>query len=104
MIARAVFFDDCEIGVYAQHVYGSLDPKTGLPKQRMIQRVMERIVDQSIPEAVVDNPHVDVDTAAIKATDAHAVVGQCPDPNCRGDMVMKDGCPTCLDCGYSKCG
>lgn len=37
----------------------SLDPKTGLPKQRMVQRVMERIVDQTIPEAVVDNPHVD---------------------------------------------
>ncbi|HEX6085771.1 MAG TPA: hypothetical protein VF266_14665 [Thermoanaerobaculia bacterium] len=37
----------------------SLDPKMGLPKQRMIQRVMERIVDQSIPEVVVDNPHVD---------------------------------------------
>jgi hypothetical protein len=37
----------------------SLDPKTALPKQRMIQRVMERIVDQSIPEAVVDNPNVD---------------------------------------------
>jgi len=37
----------------------SLDPKEGLPKQRMIQRVLERIVDQSIPDAVVDNPHVD---------------------------------------------
>ena len=37
----------------------SLDPKTGLPKQRAIQRVMERIIDQSIPAAVVDNPHVD---------------------------------------------
>jgi hypothetical protein len=37
----------------------ALDPKTALPKQRMIQRVMERIVDQSIPEAVVDNPNVD---------------------------------------------
>lgn len=37
----------------------SIDAKTGLPKQRMIQRVMERIVDQSIPEVVVDNPHVD---------------------------------------------
>lgn len=37
----------------------SIDQKTGLPKQRMIQRVMERIVDQSIPEAVVDNPNVD---------------------------------------------
>ena len=37
----------------------SLDAKTGLPKQRMIQRVMERIVDQTIPAAVVDNPGVD---------------------------------------------
>ncbi|HEX7707346.1 MAG TPA: hypothetical protein VF701_12890 [Thermoanaerobaculia bacterium] len=37
----------------------SLDRNVGLPKQRMIQRVMERIVDQTIPAAVVDNPHVD---------------------------------------------
>jgi hypothetical protein len=37
----------------------SLDPKEGLPKQRLIQRVMERIVDQTIPAAVVDNAHVD---------------------------------------------
>jgi len=37
----------------------SLDPKVGLPKQRMVQQVMERIVDQTIPEAVVDNPNVD---------------------------------------------
>ncbi len=35
------------------------DAKTGLPKQRLVQQVMERIVDQTIPEAVVDNPHVD---------------------------------------------
>ncbi len=31
----------------------------GRERQEMIQRVMERIVDQSIPEVVVDNPHVD---------------------------------------------
>lgn len=37
----------------------SVAKNAGLPKQRMIQRVMERIVDQSIPEVVVDNPHVD---------------------------------------------
>jgi len=37
----------------------SVDAKVGLPKQRMIQRVMERIVDQTIPDAVVDNPNVD---------------------------------------------
>jgi hypothetical protein len=48
----------------------SVDAKTALPKQRMIQRVMERIVDQTIPDAVVDNPHVDWNpfTNAVKAT------------------------------------
>ncbi|MFH1755983.1 MAG: hypothetical protein ABIA59_09795, partial [Candidatus Latescibacterota bacterium] len=30
-----------------------------LPKQKMIQKIMERIVDQTIPEAVIDNPHID---------------------------------------------
>ena len=31
----------------------------GLQKQRMIQQVMERIITQTIPAVVVDNPHVD---------------------------------------------
>ena len=31
----------------------------GLPRQRMIAQVMERIVTQTIPAVVVDNPHVD---------------------------------------------
>ena len=34
------------------------DPQ-GLQKQRLITKVMERIVTQSIPAAVIDNPHVD---------------------------------------------
>jgi hypothetical protein len=33
--------------------------EAGLAKQRMIQKVMERIIDQTIPEIVVNNPHVD---------------------------------------------
>jgi len=33
--------------------------KEGLPKQRMIQKVMERIVTQTIPAAVINNPAVD---------------------------------------------
>jgi hypothetical protein len=55
----------------------SVDRAVGLPKQRMIQRVMERIVDQTIPEVVVDNPNVDwnpvtneVKPAAVKDADA----------------------------------
>lgn len=35
------------------------DSEGGLDDQRMIVKVMERIVDQTIPEVVVDNPHVD---------------------------------------------
>ncbi|HYP54434.1 MAG TPA: hypothetical protein VEQ42_12875, partial [Pyrinomonadaceae bacterium] len=38
---------------------GYSDAKTGLAKQRMIQQVMERIVTQSIPAAVVNNPAYD---------------------------------------------
>ncbi|MCL5021729.1 MAG: hypothetical protein M1339_08780 [Bacteroidetes bacterium] len=34
------------------------DPSRGLEKQRMIECVMERIVTQSIPAAVIDNPGV----------------------------------------------
>ncbi len=33
--------------------------RDGLARQRLIQRVMERIVDQSIPMVVIDNPAVD---------------------------------------------
>ncbi len=35
------------------------DTNNGLAKQRMIQRVMEHIVRQTIPDIVVNNPHVD---------------------------------------------
>ena len=35
------------------------DTATGLAKQRAIQKVMERIVTQTIPKAVIDNPNVD---------------------------------------------
>ena len=35
------------------------DKENGLAKQRVIQKVFERIVDQTIPPQVVDNPNVD---------------------------------------------
>ena len=37
------------------------DTQNGLAKQRMIQEVMERIITQTIPAVVVDNPGVDWD-------------------------------------------
>jgi len=50
--------------------------ENALSKQRLIQKVMERIVTQTIPQAVVDNPNVDwnpetneVRAAAVKDSD-----------------------------------
>jgi hypothetical protein len=71
----------------------SLDPKEGLPKQRMIQRVMERIVDSTIPEQVIDNPAVDwnpvtneVKPAAVK--DSDDVSAHKPEPNSRYATIL----------------
>ena len=50
------------------------DPKA-LTKQRLILKLMERIVDQSIPESVIDNPTVDWDpeSNAVKAAPTQEV-------------------------------
>ncbi|MBI4347085.1 MAG: hypothetical protein HY553_09540 [Elusimicrobia bacterium] len=40
------------------------EPATALPKQRTILKVMERIVTQTIPAAVVNSPHLDWDPYA----------------------------------------
>lgn len=49
--------------------------------------------------AATNTPHAETQKVA-----GQTVIATCPDPHCRGEMVMKDGCPVCLDCGYSKCG
>jgi hypothetical protein len=59
--------------------------KDGLPLQRSIAKVMERIVRQEIPAAVVNNPLLDwnPDTNAVtvsKVKDAEAPAGKTPDP------------------------
>ncbi len=41
--------------IKAQYAYGD----EGLQKQRIIQKVMERIIDQTIPAVVINNPAVD---------------------------------------------
>ena len=55
------------------------DKQSGLAKQRMIQQVMERIVTQTIPQVVINNPTVDwspysneVKPAAVKDSDTPA--------------------------------
>jgi hypothetical protein len=49
------------------------DSQNGLAKQKMIQQVMERIVTQTIPQVMIDNPNVDWNpyTNEVKATTEH---------------------------------
>ncbi len=75
---------------------------SGLPKQRTIQQLMERIVTQTIPQAVVDNPGVDwnpytneVKPAAVQDADASAVktgvaASNTREPDTRYAMLLKD--------------
>ena len=75
------------------------DPETGLAKQRVIQKVMERIVTQTIPAVVVDNPHVDwnpftneVTPAAAKDSDegapADLKISSDKEPDTRYEMLL----------------
>jgi hypothetical protein len=48
------------------------DKTDGLQKQRTIAKLMERIVTQSIPKAVIDNPRLDWDPFSNKVTAAPA--------------------------------
>lgn len=77
------------------------DPKAALAKQRTIQKVMERIVDQTIPAQVINSPYVDwnpftneVTLAAVKDSDAPAPAGlkasNAPEPDTRYAMWLKD--------------
>jgi hypothetical protein len=76
------------------------DKQNGLLKQRAIQQVMERIVTQSIPQAVIDNPHVDwnpfineVKPAAAQDSDAPAKsdvkITNTPEPDTRYATLLK---------------
>ena len=69
------------------------DAQNGLAKQRTIQQVMERIVTQTIPQVVVDNPQVDwnpftneVRPAAVKdsdSSDKNSAVSNTREPDTR---------------------
>jgi hypothetical protein len=77
------------------------DKEGGLARQRMIQKVMERIVTQTIPAVVVDSPHVDwnpvtneVKPAAAAAKDsdtpapADLKATNAPEPDTRYRMLL----------------
>ncbi|MCK9211585.1 MAG: hypothetical protein M0P61_12175 [Ignavibacteriaceae bacterium] len=75
--------------------------KVGLEKQRIIQKVMERIVTQTIPEIVIDNPAVDwnpftneVKISSIKDYTENQKAGKSfsekAEPNTRYQMLLDD--------------
>lgn len=76
------------------------DKEHGITKQKMIQQVMERIVTQTIPEVVVNNPNVDwnpftndVKPAAVKDVDApsksNIIIDNTPEPDTRYATLLK---------------
>jgi hypothetical protein len=75
--------------------------QAGVAKQRMIQQVMERIVTQTIPQVVINNPAVDwnpftnqVKPAAVKDSDAATPdsrpITNAPEPDTRYATLLKD--------------
>jgi len=76
------------------------DKEHGIEKQKMIQKVMERIVTQTIPEVVVNNPNLDwnpftndVRLASVKDIDAPAKlnlkISNSPEPDTRYATLLK---------------
>lgn len=77
------------------------DSQNGLAKQKMIQQVMDRIVTQTIPQVVIDNPNVDWNpyTNEVKPAAAHdsdekttsdKPITNAPEPNTRYAMLFRD--------------
>jgi hypothetical protein len=75
------------------------DAQSALPRQQVIQQVMERIVTQTIPEVVINNPAVDwnpftneVKPAAAKDSDAasdNRAITNAPEPDTRYATLLK---------------
>ena len=76
------------------------EKETGLAKQKIIQQVMERIVTQTIPEIVINNPNVDwnpftneVKPATVNDSDtqmkATVKVTNAPEPDTRYATLLK---------------
>jgi hypothetical protein len=70
------------------------DAQNGLARQRMIQQVMERIVTQTIPQSVINNPATlwNPYTNEVQASDSgknSAGISKSPEPDARYAMLLK---------------
>jgi hypothetical protein len=66
------------------------DATDGLERQRMIQKVMESIVDQSIPESVIDNPFVDWNPYSGEVRPADVKDSEMPEPELKKDISKSE--------------
>ncbi|AJY52687.1 MULTISPECIES: hypothetical protein [Halomonadaceae] len=86
-----------------------------VPAEQLVERYAHRMThghawqpDEEAGDAPVEagavEPIGEKATAGKKPEgSAPAIVGNCPE--CRGELIMMDGCPTCYaGCGWSKCG
>ncbi|MGM0614056.1 MAG: ribonucleoside-diphosphate reductase [Pseudomonadota bacterium] len=119
-------FHDSEVSAIAwsiqQILYrrGFLDQDGNqVPVETLVERYHHRMQHGHAWQPPVNEPEADTVTGAVEpiggaANEADssakkpegsgpAVVGHCPE--CRGELIMMDGCPTCYaGCGWSKCG
>ncbi|WP_043531368.1 hypothetical protein [Litchfieldella xinjiangensis] len=77
-----------------------------VPVEELVKRYAQRLAHGHPwqPPEPEDDVQPQVQTAASAPQgDGPTVVGHCPE--CRGELIMMDGCPTCYaGCGWSKCG
>ncbi|WNK19981.1 ribonucleoside-diphosphate reductase [Halomonas piscis] len=112
-------FHDSEVSAIAwsiqQILYrrGFLDQDGNqVPVEDLVERYAQRAAngyawqpeeeEAGAPETGTVEP-IDGGASASAEAAGPAVVGHCPE--CRGELIMMDGCPTCYaGCGWSKCG
>ncbi|MEG3079965.1 ribonucleoside-diphosphate reductase [Halomonas sp. 5021] len=113
-------FHDSEVAAIAwsiqQILYrrGFLDQDGNqVPVESLVERYAHRMQHGHAWQPPVDDTPDEAGSGAVEpigqaasTTDqasGPAVVGHCPE--CRGELIMMDGCPTCYaGCGWSKCG
>ncbi|MDN6181031.1 MAG: ribonucleoside-diphosphate reductase [Halomonas subglaciescola] len=114
-------FHDSEVSAIAwsiqQILYrrGFLDQDGNqVPVEDLVERYAQRMdhrrawqacgEDEAVPDAAAIEPVGSAgENAKAPVGAGPTVVGHCPE--CRGELIMMDGCPTCYaGCGWSKCG
>jgi len=86
--------------------------------EHLVERYQHRMQHGHAWQPPVNEPDNSVETGAVEPiggageveksakkpeSSGPAIVGHCPE--CRGELIMMDGCPTCYaGCGWSKCG